>query len=63
MRIRITDANQTCPEEYQDVSLSYFGVSARDEFDVGIHSEYGFVVNHCGENLFVRNSECEVLED
>lgn len=63
MRIRITDVEQTCPEEYQDVSLAYFGVSVGDEFDVVIRSEYGFVVNHCLEYLFVRNSECEVLED
>lgn len=63
MRIRITDVEQTCPEEYQDVSLAYFGVSVGDEFDVEIRSEYGFVVNHCHEYLFVCNSECEVLED
>lgn len=63
MGIRITDVEQTCPEEYQDVSLAYFGVSVGDEFGVGISCEYGFVVNHRGENLFVRNSECEVPED
>lgn len=62
MRIRITDVEQTCPEEYQDVSLAYFGVSVGDEFDVEIRSEYGFVVNNCLEYLFVRNSECEILE-
>lgn len=63
MRIRITDVEQTCPEEYQDVSLAYFGVSVGDEFDVEIRSEYGFVITHCHEYLFVCNSECEVLGD
>lgn len=63
MRIRITDVEQTCPEEYKDVSLAYFGVTVGDVFDVVIRSEYGFVITHCQEYLFVSNSECEVLED
>lgn len=63
MRIRITDVDYVLPPGYGDHSLRRFGVSVGDEFDVVISREYGFVVNHRGENLFVRNSECEVLED
>lgn len=43
-------------------SLSFWGCVGQ-EFDTIGENEYGFVVEHDGEPLFVRRSECEVLED
>ena len=63
MRIRITDIEQTCPEEYQDVSLAQLGVSVGAVFDVESCHEYGFMVGTDDGPLFIRRSECEFLED
>lgn len=63
MRIRIIDDEQTCPEEYQDVSLAQLGVAVGAVFDVVSRHGYGFVVETEEGPLFIRHSECEVLED
>lgn len=63
MRIRIIDIEQTCPEEYQDVSLAQLGVTVGDVFNVKSHHAYGFMVETEDGPLFIRRSECEVLED
>lgn len=63
MRIRITDIEQTCPEEYQDVSLAQLGVSVGAVFEAVDALGYGFIVETDDGPLFIRRSECEVLED
>ena len=63
MRIRITEVNSFQPAPYDDHPLYHFGVAVGWEFDTIGENEYGFVVEHDGEPLFIRRSECEVLED
>lgn len=63
MRIRIIDADYVLPPGYGDHSLRQFGVSIGDEFEVTSSNGFGHFVEHCGEELYVRNRECEVLED
>lgn len=63
MRIRIIDVDCVLPPGYGDHSLRYFGISVGDEFDVTSSNDFGHFVEHCGEELYVRNRECEVLED
>lgn len=63
MRIRITDVDYVLPPGYGDHPLRYFGISAGDEFEVTSSNDFGHFVEHCGEELYVRNRECEVLED
>lgn len=63
MRIRITEINGFLLTPYGDYPLYHFGICAGQEFDVIDEYEYGFVIGHDGAPLFVRRSECEVLED
>lgn len=63
MRIRITDVDYVLPPGYGDHPLRYFGISVGDEFEVTSSNDFGHFVEHCGEELYVRNRECEVLED
>lgn len=63
MRIRIIDIDYVLPLGYGDHSLRQFGVSIGDEFEVTSSNDFGHFVEHCGEELYVRNRECEVLED
>lgn len=63
MRIRIIDADYVLTHGYGDHSLRHFGVSVGDEFEVTSSNDFGHFVEHCGEDLFVRNRECQVLED
>lgn len=63
MRIRIIDVDYVLPPGYGDHSLRYFGISVGDEFDVTSSNDFGHFVEHCGGELYVRNRECEVLED
>lgn len=63
MRIRIIDVDYMLPPGYGDRSLRHFGVSVGDEFEVTSSNDFGHFVEHCGEELYVRNRECEVLED
>lgn len=63
MRIRITDVDYVLPPSYGDHPLRYFGISTGDEFEVTSSNDFGHFVEHCGEELYVRNRECEVLED
>lgn len=63
MRIRITKINGFLSRPYGEHPLYHFGVCVGQEFDTIGENEYGFVVEHDGEPLFIRRSECEVLED
>ena len=63
MIIRITDVDYVLPPGYGDHPLRYFGVSVGDEFEVTSSNDFGHFVEHYGEELYVRNCECEVLED
>lgn len=61
MRIRITDVDYVLPPGYGDHPLHYFGVTVGDEFEVTSSDDFGHFVEHHGEELYVRNRECEVL--
>lgn len=63
MRIRIIDVDYVLPPDYGDPSLRDFGVSVGDEFEAMSSNDYGYTVEHDGEELLVRDRECEVLED
>lgn len=63
MRIRITDVDYAPPPDYGDPSLRDFGISVGDEFEVTFSNVYGHLVEHRGEELLIRDRECEVLED
>lgn len=63
MRIRITDVDYVLPPGYGDHSLRYFGVLVGDEFEVTSSNDYGCTVETDEGPLFIRHSECEVLED
>jgi len=63
MKIRITDVDYVLPSGYGDRPLRYFGISVGDEFEVTSSNDFGHFVEHRGEELYVRNRECEVLED
>lgn len=63
MKIRITDVDYILPPDYGDPSLRDFGISVGDEFVVIFSNVCGHLVEHHGEELFVRDRECEILED
>lgn len=63
MKIRITYVDYVLPPDYGEPSLRDFGVSVGDEFEVISSNVYGHLVEHRGEELYVSNRECEVLED
>lgn len=63
MRIRITDVDYVDPRDGDDLSLSYWGVSVGDEFEVTSSNDYGCTVEHCGEELYVRRREYIIIED
>lgn len=63
MRIRITEVNGFQPAHYGDYPLCHFGVAVGDEFEVVDVHGYGFIVEIDDGPLFIRRSECEVLED
>lgn len=63
MRIRIIDVDYVLPPGYGDHPLRYFGVSVGDEFEVTSSNDYGCIVEHCGEELYVRRREYVILEN
>lgn len=63
MRIRITEVNSFQPAPYDDFPLCHFGVAVGDVFEVVEVYGYGFIVETDDGLLFIRRSECEVLED
>lgn len=63
MRIRITDVDYVLPPDYGEHSLRDFGVSVGDEFEVASHNDYGCIVRHCGEELYVHWREYVIIED
>lgn len=63
MKIRITDVDYVLPPGYGDHSLRHFGVSVGDEFEVTSCNDYGCIVKHCGEELYVRRREYVIIED
>lgn len=62
MRIRITEVNSFQPPHYGDHPLYHFGVAVGYEFEVVDVHGCGFIVETDDGPLFIRRSECEVLE-
>lgn len=63
MRIRIIDVDYVLPPDYGGPSLRDFGISVGDEFEVTFSDASGHLVEHRGEELLVRDRECEILDD
>ena len=63
MRIRITDVDYVDPRDGDDLSLSYWGVSVGDEFDVSCAGSDMFIIECDAGYVVVHSCECEVLED
>lgn len=64
MRIRITDVNYVDPQDADDLPLSYWGVSAGDEFDADYYADLGTLVIECDAGyVVVYSCECEVIDE
>ena len=63
MRIRITDVDYGGPRDGDDLSLSYWGISLGDVFEVSRAGSDMSIIECDAGYVAVHSCECEVMED